>query len=100
MNESLTEIAKADAQIISEKINIQLNTLESLANTPWIKGNQLTTKEKLAFLQNEVERSGHKTMMLADINGIAQHTNGEVVDIQTAITFKRHYQVKMQFPTQ
>jgi methyl-accepting chemotaxis protein len=37
IDENILEIARADAKIISEKVNTQLNTLEALANNPSIK---------------------------------------------------------------
>lgn len=89
IDENLVEIAKADAKIITEKINTQLNALEALANSPWIKSSELTLEQKLALLQDEVERCGHKSLMLADTNGIATNTTGETVDIH-----EREYFVK------
>lgn len=89
IDENLVEIAKADAKIITEKINTHLNALEALANSPWIKSSELTLEQKLALLQDEVERSGHKSLMLADTNGIATNTTGETVDIH-----EREYFVK------
>ncbi len=81
IDENLLEIAKADAKIISEKVSTQLNALEALADSPWIKNNQLTIDEKLELLQNEVQRSGHKSIMIAETNGIAHQTEGNAVDI-------------------
>lgn len=81
VDENLMELAKADAKIITEKINTQLNSLQALAENPLIKGSDITLEEKLKLLQTEVERSGHKTIMLADTNGMATHTTGDVVDI-------------------
>ncbi len=81
INENLLEIAQADAKIISEKINAQLNALEALANSSWLNGDELTTYEKLILLQDEVERSGHKSMMIADANGLTESTIGTSVDV-------------------
>lgn len=81
IDENLLEIARADAKIISEKINTQLNALEALASSPWLKSNELTDKEKLELLQDEVERSGHKSIMLADPSGNSISTVDANVDI-------------------
>lgn len=89
IDENLVEIAKADAKIITEKINTHLNALEALANSPWIKSSELTLDQKLALLQDEVERSGHKSLMIVDTNGIATNTTGKTVDIH-----EREYFVK------
>ena len=66
IDENLLEIAEADAKVIAEKVNAQLNALQALAETPWIKSSELSIGEKIALLQDEVKRSGHKTIMLAD----------------------------------
>jgi len=81
IDENILEIASADAKIISEKVNTQLNALEALANSPWIKSNELTIDEKMVLLQDEVKRSGHKIIMLANTNGITHSTIGGSVDI-------------------
>ncbi len=81
IDESLEELAYADSRIISEMITGHLNSLKSLANSPWIKNDDLTTSEKLALLQDEVERSGHKSMMIADTNGNAKTTVGGSIDV-------------------
>lgn len=89
IDENLLAIAKADAKIIAEKVNSQLNALESVANSPWIKSNDLSVYEKILFLQDEVERSGFKSMMLADTNGITHSTTGEQNDVH-----EREYFIK------
>ncbi|MFU0826982.1 MAG: Chemotaxis protein [Lachnoclostridium sp.] len=81
IDENLLEIARADAKVISEKVNIQLNALEALADSPWMESHELTVEEKLDLLQDEVKRSGHESMMIADINGIARQTAGDTIDI-------------------
>jgi len=81
IDENILEMARADAKIISEKINAQLNALQVLANNPLIKSKDVSIEEKIDLLEDEVERSGHKTIMLVDTNGIAHHTTGNVVDI-------------------
>lgn len=89
IDEDLVELAVANAKFITEKINTQFNALESLANSPWINSDQFSLQEKLKFLQNEVERSGHKTLMIVDTNGIATNTTGEVVDVSERDYFKK-----------
>lgn len=89
IDENILEIAKANAKIISEKVNTQFNALEALANNPSIKSNDFSLYEKMVILQNEVERSGHKSIMLADVNGITQSTTGDSVDVH-----EREYFIK------
>ena len=89
IDENLVEIAEANAKVIAEKVNTQLNALQALANNPLIKSGDLTLEEKMALLQTEVERSGHKSIMLVDTNGIAHQTSGEVVDIHDREYFQK-----------
>lgn len=99
IDDSLLELAKADSMIISEKVSTQLNALEALANSSWLKGNDLTMKEKLELLQDEVQRSGHKSMMIADTNGICNSTaGGDKVDFMKE-RIKKHYLEKELFRT-
>ena len=82
VDQNLLEIARADAKIIHEKVNSQLNALEAIANSPWIKSNDITIDEKMSYLNDEVNRSGYKTLMIADTNGIAHLTTGETINVQ------------------
>jgi len=75
------EIAKANAKIITEKINTQLNTLQALAESPWIKSNELTLDEKVNLLRNEVQRSGHVNMFIGDTNGNCTNTDGVTMNL-------------------
>ncbi|NLK98634.1 MAG: methyl-accepting chemotaxis protein [Epulopiscium sp.] len=89
IDENLLEIARADAKIISEKIKIDLNALEALANSPWIKSKDLTTKEKLNLLKDEVERSGFKDISIAFTNGIALSTSENSLDLHEGDYFNK-----------
>lgn len=82
IDENLLEIARADAKIISEKVDSQLNALEALANSPWIKSKDLTTKEKLDLLKGELERSGYLDILIADPNGNALSAFGNSFNIR------------------
>ncbi|WP_353093093.1 methyl-accepting chemotaxis protein [Tissierella praeacuta] len=81
INESLYQIAKEDAKFVSEGMKVQLNALEALAESHWIKSDELTIDEKLELLDTEVKRSGHIDMSIADINGNAKNTNGVIYNI-------------------
>lgn len=89
IDENLLELARADSKIISEKMNTQLNALESLAINPSIIGDDWTIREKMAFLKNEAERSGHKNIILADTNGITHSTDGRGSVINDQDYFKK-----------
>jgi len=82
IDENLLEIVRADAKIISGKVDSQLNALEALANSPWIKSKDLTTKEKLDLLKGELERSGYLDILIADPNGNALSAFGNSFNIR------------------
>jgi len=89
IDENLLEIAQADAKVVGEKIRTQLNALEALAESPWIVSDELTVDEKIELLQNEVKRSGHINMLIADVNGEGKNTDGINVSVR-----EREYFVK------
>jgi len=68
-DESLLEIAEADAKIVAEKVQSQLHALEAVANSWWMKSDEFTVEQKLGLLKAEAERAGHKDMLIVDING-------------------------------
>jgi len=88
IDENLIEIAEANAKVITEKINTQFNALQALAESPWIKSNELTLDEKVALLRDEVQRNGHVNMFIADANGDCQNTDGVSMNIQERDYFK------------
>jgi len=89
IDEDLLELAKADAKIITEKIQTQLNALEAIADNPTIVSSEPTLEEKMVILRQEVIRSGHKSIMMADVKGVAHQTNGETFDISDREYFKK-----------
>jgi len=82
IDESLLEIAEANAKVITEKINTQHNALQALAESPWIKSNDLTLDQKVALLKDEVKRNGHVNMFIADANGDCMNTDGVSMNIK------------------
>lgn len=89
IDENLIEIAKADAKIITEKIQTQLNVLKALSEYNYITDDDATIWERLEFLEVEAQRSGHKSLMLVDTNGVARNTTGELVVISDRDYFKK-----------
>ncbi|BAE82817.1 methyl-accepting chemotaxis protein [Desulfitobacterium hafniense] len=81
-DEYLTEVAQANARVISQGIEVQLNALVALAESHWLKSGDLTWEEKLDLLQNEVERSGHLRLAFADPQGQAMDTQGNRMNIK------------------
>ena len=89
VDESLTQLAKESAKVVQARAETQLNALAALADTDAIKNDTLTLDEKLRSLEGEVERSGHLRMNIADTNGSAKNTNGELSDISDREYFKK-----------
>lgn len=82
IDENLLQIAQADAKIIAEKLNTQLNALQALAESPWIKSNELTMDEKAKLLRNEVKRNGHVNIFIGDTNGDIINTDGDRLNLK------------------
>lgn len=81
VNESLTQLTKESSKLVKERVNLHLNTLESVAESNFIGSDTLSLDEKIIFLKKEVERSGHLSICIADMEGNGKNTNGETVDI-------------------
>ncbi|SHJ40779.1 methyl-accepting chemotaxis protein [Lutispora thermophila] len=89
IDENLLEIAKANAKIITEKLNTQINALQALAESPWIKSSELTLDEKLDLLRDEVKRNEHVNMFIADTNGDCKNIDGAGLNIKERDYFQK-----------
>lgn len=89
INESLGQIAEEDAKIVAEGMKVQLNALEALAETEFLKSDTLTLDEKLGLLKSEVKRSGHIDLTIADVSGYAKDTNGASYSLSDREYFMR-----------
>jgi len=89
VNESLLQLAKQAAKVVESETRAQLDTLEALAETDFIKSDELTLDEKLEKLKNEVERSGHLRMGIADLNGNVKYTDGNTNNVSDRDYFKK-----------
>lgn len=76
IDESISQMAKEASKGVSRELRVITNALEALAGSDWLISNDLTTNEKLALLQEEVNRSGHLTMGLIDLQGNVIYTDG------------------------
>lgn len=81
IDESLAQMAKESSKVVAEGMKVRFNALEALAESDWIKGDSLTLNEKLDLLKNEVKRSNHIDMFIADKNGNIKNTDGESSNI-------------------
>jgi methyl-accepting chemotaxis protein len=95
IDESLSKLSKQASKLVQERVGSQLNALEALAESDFIKGDKLSTDEKLEILKVEAQRAGHLWMSIADVDGNAITTKGGTANIadtdyfQTAKSGKR-----------
>lgn len=76
IDESLTRMAKESSKVVTSRVREQLNAMEALADSDWLKGSGLTTDEKLNILKEEAKRSGHLRMGIGDLSGQVRLTDG------------------------
>ncbi|PHV69750.1 methyl-accepting chemotaxis protein [Sporanaerobium hydrogeniformans] len=86
---SLSEIATRDANVVKMGIELQLNTLEALAESHWMKDSTLTVDERLDLLKDEVSRSNHISMFIADKQGNTKDTKGQMGNVSDKAFFQR-----------
>jgi methyl-accepting chemotaxis protein len=92
MNEvekALLSLAEEGAKVIESNLEGQYNALEVLADNSIICDPNVKWEEKLLVLREEVERSGHIMMGIADINGTLVNTENEVIDISDRDYFQK-----------
>lgn len=81
VEETLPQVAVAAAQGVEANIEGQLNTLEAISNNKVIRDVNATWEDKLPILGEEVARSGHIRMGIADLNGNMKSTDGSEMNI-------------------
>lgn len=89
LDESLIQITKESSKLVKERVNLQINALEVVAETESIKADTLTVDEKLTLLKKEVDRSGHLFMGIIDEKGKSKNTKGEESDVSDRDYFKK-----------
>ena len=89
IDESLPNLAKEASRIVQERIETQLNALEVLAESDFIKSDKLSTDEKLSILKSEAQRANHKWMTIVDAKGNAITTNGGKANITDLDYYKK-----------
>jgi methyl-accepting chemotaxis protein len=87
-NESITQLANEAAKVVQARVDSQLNAIEALATSELIRDNSLPLEQRLGYLENEVIRSGHNTMGIADLNGIATMVDGQVINISDRVYYQ------------
>lgn len=89
INESLPNLAKEASKVVQERIASQLNALEVLAESDFIKSDKLNINEKLEILKSESQRANHLWMTIVDVDGNAITTNGGTANVVDLDYFKR-----------
>ncbi len=89
VDESLAQLARESSKLVKERNDLHLNTLEVAAESDLIKSDTIAIDEKLNFLKREVERSGHLSMAVVDVNGNGLNTKGELVSVSEREYFKK-----------
>lgn len=89
INESLSQLAKKSAEVVSDHVNIQFNTLEAFAEMDSIKSDSLSMEEKMKILKKEANRGGHIRMGIADLKGNAVYTDGSSINISDRDYYKK-----------
>jgi len=88
INESLLYMANEASKVVEARVDVELGTLEALAETDSIKGDTLTLDEKLDLLKKEVDRCGHIEMGIVDLEGNAKGTDGSSTNVADRDYFK------------
>jgi methyl-accepting chemotaxis protein len=92
LDESLLQLAREAAKIAASRVDSQLNALEAVAETEIVKTETLSVEEKLNLLENEVKRSGHIRIGIADSRGYTVFTNGTTAELGDRAHFKKAIQ--------
>lgn len=89
VEQSLPELAGEGARVVSERMNALLGTLEAVANQDQIEDLNNSWEDKNRILQDETERSGHISMLIAGLDGTAKLTTGKEVNIKDRDYFQK-----------
>ena len=81
VNETILTMARESAQVVGEALRVQTNTLEALAASEWMKNTGTSNREKLKLLETEIQRSGHISMGIADMQGNTLLSDGNSVNV-------------------
>lgn len=76
----LPALAVQVSKTVESRIDEQLNGLSVIASSKQIKDERVSFAEKKTILEEEINRSGHKAMYLAGLDGNLQGTDMNVTD--------------------
>lgn len=89
VEETLPQMAVQAAKVVDERLDGILASIEILAARDRIKNQDTLWEEKAVILDEEVKRSGHMKMGIADMNGDIKYTNGQAINIKDREYFKK-----------
>lgn len=89
IDESLSQLAEQSAEIATNQIKTQFNTLEAFAEMDSIKSDSLSLEEKMNILKKEANRGGHVRMGIADLKGSVVYTDGSSANISDRDYYKK-----------
>ncbi len=88
ITESLKQLADKSSDLIQERVNSRLNSLEVMAESDTIQSTTLSMEDKLSLLKKEVDRAGYLRMSIGDTQGNLYTTAGTTANIADRDYFK------------
>lgn len=89
VNDTLPQVARQGANVVIERINGLIGTLEVMANSERIKDTNNSWEDKKLLLQEEAKRNEHLFMMIAGLDGSAKTTIGKDINIKDREYFQK-----------
>lgn len=86
---ALGNLAQQGANVITERMNTLLGTLEVIATMDRIRDTKISWDDKNKILQDETKRSGHLYMMVAGLDGLAKLSTGKEANIKDREYFQK-----------
>jgi methyl-accepting chemotaxis protein len=89
VNETLPQMASQGGNVVAERMNALIGTLEVMANRDRIKDTNNSWEDKNKLLQDETNRIGHLSMLIAGLDGSATISTGTKVNIRDREYFQK-----------
>ncbi len=86
---NLNEIAKQNAEVIANKVKLDIGKLELIAEQLSEKFDDITSEEALSYLKMKETQGGYNTLMATNSAGTAYITSGASADISGRLYFKK-----------
>ncbi|QZY55899.1 methyl-accepting chemotaxis protein [Crassaminicella profunda] len=89
VNNNLVLMAQESSQVISERINIEMEKLKVVASQRSITNPNELIEDKMEVLKEEVKRSGYVLMDIVNKEGISRSTSGKNQNLKDREYFKK-----------